>query len=905
MADALISNGLNSLNTFLQRELGHGLGVDVSNELKNLSFTLTAIQPLLYDAETQQLGNSSVRDWLCKLKDVAYDLDNILDQCRTLHLTSKLNEDYKSILGEVLVEERTLLVLDEACGDDRPEWERLGAEYDDDGNITQFKMLGLVHDIAQHITESEYCTVDNEKLDHISVKSCHFSFISYNMSSFSSLSNKLENSRTLLVLGGAIGDSMPIDLFDQTKFLRALDLSGSKVSNFLVGWRNHHSCSHFVRLDLFDCRNCRQLPTLGKLPSVKYLKILGFDAIERVGCAFFGNGAAPFPKLEQLKFSFMPNWEEWEFKVEDGAVIMPSLLDLSFLACDKLKSLPAIGKLPSLNYLKIEACAAFKWVDREFYANGSDNVMGVAFPKLEKLILKYLRHWKDWELRVQDGETSMPHLCKLTISNCPVLKSLPCHLPDALRKFTIECCDELTWRPLPCHPIPHLEEFILRGGQKEVLPGSWPYLPNLKKLDIEEALRFALPYPPPSGYPPPPRPGGFEAYPPLPVGYEAYPPPPPSQGGYGGYPPPGQPGYQGYFHQGLQAPNNNLEQLTKQGGRDEVGLLVGVKKELKKLSDSFTAIQAGLEDAENQQVTKKAVQDWLGKLKDVAYEMVDVLEEWRIEDFRSQEDEDDILKHKTVRFCFLFPFSKREVDDKPKMNERETSSVIDESEIFGRDTVKDEFVNELVSETSKEKRPFSVVSIVGMGGLSKTTLAQLVYNDETIMKHFEKRIWVCVSEDYDVNKILTKVIQSMGGSTDGDLDLDTLHQRINALAGKNRFLLMLDDVWDEILWEKLRVPLKGAAPGSGIVVTTRSRTVADVMEMTRLHDLGILSDSGCWKLFTSRAFRGRKEEEWLLELTEVDIHPELVNPDAIELVSHIRREYTTKLDQSEFVAVLI
>lgn len=104
-----------------------------------------------------------------------------------------------------------------------------GAEYDDDGNITQFKMLGLVHDIAQHITESEYCTVDNEKLDHISVKSCHFSFISYNMSSFSSLSNKLENSRTLLVLGGAIGDSMPIDLFDQTKFLRALDLSGSKV----------------------------------------------------------------------------------------------------------------------------------------------------------------------------------------------------------------------------------------------------------------------------------------------------------------------------------------------------------------------------------------------------------------------------------------------------------------------------------------------------------------------------------------------------------------------------------------------------------------------------------------------------------------------------------------------------
>lgn len=229
-------------------------------------------------------------------------------------------------------------------------------------------------------------------------------------------------------------------------------------------------------------------PGSGKLPSLKYLKILVFDAIKWVGCEYFGNEAVPFPKLEQLKLSFMPNWEEWEFKAEDGAVLIRSLLDLSFLACDKLKSLPALGKLPSLKYLKIEACAAFKRVDREFYANGSDNVMGVAFLKLEKLIFKYLRNWKDWELRVRDGETSVPRLCKLTISNCPVLKSLPCHLPDALRKFTIECCDELTWRPLPCHPIPHLKELILSGGQKEVLPGSWPYLPNLKKLDIEEAV---------------------------------------------------------------------------------------------------------------------------------------------------------------------------------------------------------------------------------------------------------------------------------------------------------------------------------------------------------------------------------------------------------------------------------
>ncbi|RWR74892.1 putative disease resistance protein RGA1 [Cinnamomum micranthum f. kanehirae] len=339
--------------------------------------------------------------------------------------------------------------------------------------------------------------------------------------------------------------------------------------------------------------------------------------------------------------------------------------------------------------------------------------------------------------------------------------------------------------------------------------------------------------------------------------------------------------------------------------KDEVGLLVGVKKELRNLSSTFMAIQAVLEDAERQQVTKKVVRDWLGKLKDVAYEMEDILDEWKIEALKSHGDKDDTRKRKL--FWFLNPslvskqvklhheaehgireiverlnqiskekdafnfneVSKREIDDRPNMKERETSSLIDESEIFGRDAVKDEIVNELVSETTREKRSFSVVSIVGMGGLGKTTLSQLVYNDEMIKKHFEKRIWACVSEDYDVNKILRKVLQSMGGSTDGDLDLDTLHQRINAVCAKNRFLLVLDDVWDGKVWEKLRVPLIGAAPGSRILVTTRSRTVADVMETTRHLDLGILSDSDCWKLFASKAFRGRNEAEWPPELTEV------------------------------------
>ncbi|XXG89084.1 hypothetical protein AAC387_Pa12g1173 [Persea americana] len=154
-----------------------------------------------------------------------------------------------------------------------------------------------------------------------------------------------------------------------------------------------------------------------------------------------------------------------------------------------------------------------------------------------------------------------------------------------------------------------------------------------------------------------------------------------------------------------------------------------------------------------------------------------------------------------------------------------------------------------------------------MPGLGKTTLAQLVCDDEEVIAYFEKRIiWVWVSEPFDVNKIARKVIESMSKSTstnaDADADLHTLQQTLTKVVGE-RFLLVLDDVWndDVTLWEKLRVPLASAVQGSKIMVTTRSRKVAEVMGTAYTHDLDILSNEDCWKLFASKAFKGWKEDD--------------------------------------------
>ncbi|KAJ8644991.1 hypothetical protein MRB53_006739 [Persea americana] len=346
--------------------------------------------------------------------------------------------------------------------------------------------------------------------------------------------------------------------------------------------------------------------------------------------------------------------------------------------------------------------------------------------------------------------------------------------------------------------------------------------------------------------------------------------------------------------------------------KKEAYLLIGVEKEVKKLHSKFKAIQAVLVKAGRKQLTDETIRDWLGKIKDVAYEVEDILDEWRIDALISRREKDDIGNQRKVRSqyscfpcqCFkqvklrhetghrireiierLDEISKEKsdfsfnedvkIEEVELMQARETGSLIDESMmVFGRDRVKESIINELISDNNREQKSVSITSIVGMGGLGKTTLAQLVCNDESVKTHFnEKIIWVCVSDPFDVSKIAKKVIKSLSessGSNPENSDLDTFQHSLLEAVSKMPFLLVLDDVWneDETLWKQLKVPLMGAAQGSQILVTTRSRKAAEVMETIHFHDLEHLSHSDCWNLFKSIAFKGAEDEEFQ-ELTKV------------------------------------
>ncbi|TXG46656.1 hypothetical protein EZV62_027844 [Acer yangbiense] len=178
-----------------------------------------------------------------------------------------------------------------------------------------------------------------------------------------------------------------------------------------------------------------------------------------------------------------------------------------------------------------------------------------------------------------------------------------------------------------------------------------------------------------------------------------------------------------------------LEQLMKVAGgqiQQEVKLVVGVDDEVRKLKSNFEIIQDVLADAEQRQVTETAVRVWLEKLKDVSYEMDDVLDEWNTAILRSLQPEGVESVHtpeRKVCSCFLFPYSGlkqvvlshdiaskiKAINDnldaiakerdrynfrsiKPPHQRDESTSFIDVSEVVGRDEQNNDLVDKLLRD---------------------------------------------------------------------------------------------------------------------------------------------------------------------------------------------------------------
>ncbi|MQL92588.1 hypothetical protein Taro_025217 [Colocasia esculenta] len=345
----------------------------------------------------------------------------------------------------------------------------------------------------------------------------------------------------------------------------------------------------------------------------------------------------------------------------------------------------------------------------------------------------------------------------------------------------------------------------------------------------------------------------------------------------------------------------------------DVSMPSGVRSELEVLDGKVTLIKCLLADAENKACHSETIRVWLKQLKDVIYDADDLVEDFKAagEDNASsssssgqqQEPSSSAGLVRTAlssslsllhKFVFNHKVGQRLKDinsrlewiskersqlqlipdlenkQRPRLIGHQASSLVEPDitgEVIQLDAKK--LVGVLVGDGSCG---LDLVAITGMGGIGKTTLAQILYNDQLITANFQISIWVCVSKEFSTNKLLRQIIEGAGvyageAHTRGHLEL-----MLKSLTQGKKTFLVLDDIWTADVWEDLlRNPLQGVAAGSKVLITTRFESVAKRVGSVHLHPVTRMTSADGWFLLCKKVFIHGEAFEEMESLKDVGL----------------------------------
>ncbi|KAF2293690.1 hypothetical protein GH714_004185 [Hevea brasiliensis] len=232
-----------------------------------------------------------------------------------------------------------------------------------------------------------------------------------------------------------------------------------------------------------------------------------------------------------------------------------------------------------------------------------------------------------------------------------------------------------------------------------------------------------------------------------------------------------------------------------------------VLAEIRKWENFFTAIKFVLDNAEEKQMEDRLVESWLSDLKNLAYDVEDILDEFAPELLQRR------LKGnvKPVQITTIFQEIAKQQQDLGfiKKNVGSTSSckvctrppstcLHHEPEVYGRDEDKRKLLDLLLRDETSDVK-VGVIPIVGMGGVGKTTLARLVYNDKASQQQFQVKSWVSVSDEFDILRITKSILQSTTLKSCDLKELNQIQLKLHEKLAGRKFFIVLDDVLEQEL----------------------------------------------------------------------------------------------------------
>ncbi|KAH0461958.1 hypothetical protein IEQ34_009533 [Dendrobium chrysotoxum] len=351
---------------------------------------------------------------------------------------------------------------------------------------------------------------------------------------------------------------------------------------------------------------------------------------------------------------------------------------------------------------------------------------------------------------------------------------------------------------------------------------------------------------------------------------------------------------------------------------EQVGWQTGMKKELESLRENHPKIQAVVFAANRAQISDQspALNKWIWKLRDAIDEANDVLDEFEYMKHKQQlpKNTEETKKRKFTSFLYEIPgkilkIGERVLKRDPNLKRleeavqkldkvsadvttflhlldsakqeqkeqevdfyktRETGS-LPKNDLIGRGKDKESVVQWLRKPSNEPRTTdlygnISLLAIVGHGGMGKTTLLQHVYEDE-MTEEFDLKMWVCVSNNFDVKIVIADMLELLKKKRPRLEKLEALQGSLKNEVMSKRFLLVLDDVWEEeeerdkSKWENVLAPLASGGFGSKILVTTRTDSVTlmfdkVIKKKTEKVKINGLEEDECLQLLNSHAFAG-------------------------------------------------